>query len=78
MTTLDQILAAVRMLPVEEQGRLISLIWDELPPEGWVVPSDAWIQESNRRSDQLENGEISTEDWHAVRARARRAAGLSE
>ncbi|QDV31315.1 Putative addiction module component [Planctopirus ephydatiae] len=78
MTTIDAILAAVRKLPVEEQGRLVSLIWDELPPEGWAVPSDAWVQESNRRSDELESGKTLTEDWHIVRARAKRAAGLSE
>lgn len=41
------------------------------------MPSAAWIAESNRRSDLIDNGEMKADDWKDVRARARRNAGLS-
>lgn len=78
MSTIDEILAAVRSLPSEDRGRLIPLIWDEVSPEDWAAPSSAWISESNRRSDLLDEGLLKTEDWDEVRRRARHAAGLSE
>jgi len=78
MTTIEEILAAARTLPVEARARLIPLLWNELPPEHWAPPSAAWISEANRRSDRLDKGELETESWESVRARARRAAGLTE
>lgn len=78
MSSNDEILAAVRSLPSEARGRLIPLIWDEVSPKDWAAPSSAWISESNRRSDLLDDGLLKTEDWDEVRRRARRAAGLCE
>lgn len=78
MTTIEEILAAARSLPSEDRGRLIPLLWDQVAPEDWAAPSSAWIAESNRRSDSLDAGEMETDDWANVRARARRKAGLSE
>ncbi len=78
MSTIDEILAAVRSLPSEERGRLIPLIWDEISPANWAAPSSEWISESHRRSVLLDEGLMETEDWEAVRKRARQLAGLSE
>ncbi len=78
MTTLEEILAAVRTLPSEARGRLIPLLWDEVAPEDWAAPSPSWVSEAKRRSDLLDNGGMAIDDWESVRSRARRAAGLSE
>lgn len=78
MTTIEEILAAVRALPSEARGRLIPLLWDEVAPEDWAAPSPAWISEAKRRSDLLDTGRMESDDWESVRNHARRAAGLSE
>ena len=78
MTTIDDILAAALALPSQDRARLIPLLWDQLAPEDWCAPSSAWIAEVNRRSDSIDAGIMRTDDWAAVRARARRQAGLSE
>jgi putative addiction module component (TIGR02574 family) len=78
MTTVEEILAAVRTLPADERSRLIPLLWDELADEDRVVLSPDWISEIQRRSEMVESGLMETDDWQSVRKRARRAAGLSE
>lgn len=78
MTTIDEILAAVRSLPSDVRGRLIPLIWDEVSPENWPTPSSECVAEVKRRSDLLDSGSMVAEDWRVVRERARRKAGLSE
>ncbi|MEX1042144.1 MAG: addiction module protein [Pirellulaceae bacterium] len=77
MNTIDDILAAALALPSEDRAKLIPLLWDRISPEDWPMPSAAWIAESNRRSDLIDNGEMKADDWKDVRARARRNAGLS-
>ena len=78
MTTIEEILAAVRALPAEERSRLIPLLWDELADEERVILSPDWISEIQRRSEMVESGLMKTEEWQSVRKLARRAAGLSE
>jgi putative addiction module component (TIGR02574 family) len=78
MTTVEEILAAVRTLPADERSRLIPLLWDELADEDRVVLSPDWISEIQRRSEMVESGRMETDEWQSVRKRARRAAGLSE
>jgi hypothetical protein len=78
MSTIDQIIAAVRELPSEDRGRLVPLLWDQIAPEDWAAPSSLLIAESNRRRDSIDAGELETDDLANVRARARRKDGLSE
>ena len=78
MTTIDEILEAVRSLPSETRGRLIPLIWDQLDPKDWPAPSSEWIAEAKRRSELLDDQSMVAEDWQVVRERARQAAGLPE
>lgn len=78
MTTIEEILAAVRTLPAEERSRLIPLLWDELADEDRAVLSPDWISEIQRRSEMVESGLMESEEWQSVRERARRAAGLAE
>ncbi len=78
MNTIADVLAAALALPSEDRAKLILLLWDQIPPEDWSMPSAEWIAESNRRSELIDNGEMGADDWKSVRARARRKAGLSE
>lgn len=78
MTTIADILAAARALSSGDRARLIPLLWDQVDPEEWVAPSAAWRAEANRRSDAIDAGEMASDDWATVRARAKRQAGLSE
>ncbi len=78
MNTLDDILAAARSLPLADRSRLIPLLWDQALPEDWPAPSAAWITEANNRSNAIDTGTMSADDWSNVRERARRQAGLSE
>ena len=76
MNTVDDILAAARALPLAERAKLIPLLWDNLVPEDWPLPSEGWIQEADRRSNAIDNGEMTVKSWSEVRTEARRKAGL--
>lgn len=78
MHTFENILAAALALPSDERARLIPLLWDQIPPKSWSKPSPAWIAEANCRSELIDRGEMKTDDWEKVRARARRKVGLPE
>lgn len=76
MIPYDEILSAAQSLPPAERAILITALWDDLPPEAWNPPANAWIEEANRRSDALDRGELSVSPWSEVRQRARRKVGL--
>jgi len=78
MATIEEILAAVRLLPGADRGRLIPLIWDEVSPDDWPCPSAPWVTETQRRSAEIDHGTMPTADWDVVRQRARKAARLHE
>ncbi len=78
MVTLSEILDAAQNLPSSERARLIASLWETTSPEDWVLPSDDWVAEANRRSDAFDAGKFSGSDWRGVRQRARRAAGLED
>ena len=76
MTNLNEILTAAQNLPAAERAQLIAALWENSSPNEWVKPSDDWIAESQRRSDQYDAGTMAGDLWEAVRERARRKAGL--
>ena len=71
MTDLQEILNAARNLPSEERARLIHALWDTISPDEWAQPNAAWVAESQRRSDEIDAGRMSTAPWSEVRARSR-------
>lgn len=75
---MEEIPAAVRLLPAETRGLLIPLLWDEVAPEDRAAPSPALIPEAKRRGSLLDTGRMETEDRESVRIRAQRTADLSE
>jgi putative addiction module component (TIGR02574 family) len=77
MTTIQEILDAAQALPVDERAQLIHALWDTVPPKDWAGPSDDWIVEAQRRSDQYDSGHMTTSSWPEMRERARRKAGMN-
>lgn len=45
MTTLQEIIAAVKTLNAADRLRLVDAVWDDASPESWPGPSQAWIEE---------------------------------
>lgn len=76
MTAFDDVLGAARNLPPSERIRLIDTLWETVPPDEWPAPSDKWLEETQRRSDEYDAGRMSAAPWSDVRQRARREAGL--
>ncbi|MGA2063997.1 MAG: addiction module protein [Thermoguttaceae bacterium] len=76
MSTLQEIIDAARALPAGERARLIEALWDTTTPEDWAPPSEEWIAESQRRSEQYDAGRMTASPWPEVRDRARRKAGM--
>jgi putative addiction module component (TIGR02574 family) len=74
MSTYDQALSFAEGLPPEDRMRLIGALWGSI--ENWPLPSDAWIAESQRRSEEFEQGRMTAAPWPEVKQRARRKAGL--
>lgn len=77
MTNLNEILNAASSLPASDRIRLISNIWDTVLPEDWTTPSPEWIREIERRSNEIDAGEMKSSPWSEVRERARKQAGLN-
>lgn len=78
MTDYESILTAAQGLSPTERAQLIVELWDHTSPENWSPPSDAWLSETNRRSDALDAGEMTGSSWQEVRERARRQAGFND
>ena len=76
MTTLQEIIRAVKLLSPADRLRLIDTVWDETSPDTWPKPSEEWIKEVQRRSSEYDAGRMTASPWPEVQARARREAGL--
>jgi putative addiction module component (TIGR02574 family) len=76
MTTLQEIIAAVKSLSPADRLRLVDTVWDETSPDTWPTPSEEWIKEAQRRSSEYDAGRMPASSWPEVQARARRKTGL--
>jgi putative addiction module component (TIGR02574 family) len=76
MSDFREVLDAARGLTAIDRLRLVEALWEDVPPADWPVPSDEWIAEAQRRSQEYDQGRMPASTWPDVRARARRKAGL--
>jgi len=74
--TVQEIINAAQALPSAERAQLIHALWSSVPPEDWTPPSDEWMAETQRRSEALDAGEMTTAPWSEVRKRVRQQVGL--
>lgn len=78
MSAYHDVLDSARGLPPEERVQLMVELWDSVSPEDWPQPSDAWMEEVQRRSKLIDEGRMSTAPWSEVKERVRRKAGLDD
>ena len=76
MTTLQDVLSAAQMLSAADRMRLVSALWENVPPAEWPLPDPEWTAEAQRRSAEYNAGRMSASTWPEVQARARQKAGL--
>ncbi len=76
MITLSELLISAQTLPPSDRALLIASLWETISPLDWVLPSQSWIEEANRRSDTFDAGGQDASSWQDSRTRARKAAGL--
>ena len=76
MSSAEEIFEAAQTLPAGERAWLIHALWDTVESKDWLPPSEAWLTESQKRSDQLDTGQMTVSPWAEVRERARRQVGL--
>jgi putative addiction module component (TIGR02574 family) len=76
MGTLEEVFKAAQVLPSDERAWLVEALWETLEPKDWPPLDAEWIAESQRRSEQLNSGQMTLASWTDVRNRVRRQAGL--
>ena len=70
MTDYSAVLTAAQQLPEAERMRLISALWETVPPESEAEFTDEWAQEIERRVAQLDSGTATTIPWSEIRGDA--------
>ena len=78
MPVFDDVLDAARALTPADRMRLVGVLWDDVSPSEWPLPSEEWVTEAQRRSDDFDGGRTSATPWAEVRVRARQQAGLDD
>lgn len=69
MTEYQEILAHASRLPVHERLQLIDDLAATVPDDHPPHLSREWLEEVNRRSDEIDSGAVATEDWSFIRDR---------
>jgi putative addiction module component (TIGR02574 family) len=69
MTEYQDILAHASQLPIDDRLRLIDDLASSVPDDHPPRLSPEWLAEINRRSDEIEAGEVATESWADIRER---------
>lgn len=70
MQDFDAILSAAQSLPAGDRLRLISALWDSVPPDDDVLISDAWTDEVGRRVSEINAGTATLIPWSEIRREA--------
>ena len=73
--TIQEILDAAQALPSGERARLIHASWDTISPDDWTLPTEGWIAEYHKRSNELDACRMTSSPGSEVQDRARREAG---
>jgi putative addiction module component (TIGR02574 family) len=76
MTTYESILSAASQLPIGERLRLIDELASSVPDDQPPQLSEAWLNEIDRRSNEIDAGEVATEDWADIRDRLFKKHGV--
>ena len=68
--TLRELEAEALQLPVEDRGQLVARLLESLEPSDAEI-QQLWIQEAERRADELRSGQVRSEPLGEVLTRIR-------
>ena len=71
ITTYDKVLQSAFALEESDRARLIEELLGKMEPENAAPLEDAWVAEIQRRSAEMDSGEVQGIPWETVRANAR-------
>jgi len=69
MSDYHAIFAAASQLPVADRLRLIDDLAASVPDDQPPMLSEAWLEEIERRSVEIDSGAVQTEAWIDIRRR---------
>ncbi len=69
MSDYESVFISASQLPVDDRLRLIDALASTVPDNQPPKLSDAWLAEIGRRSNQIDKGDVATEDWKDIRTR---------
>jgi|GEM_PF-1556402 putative addiction module component (TIGR02574 family) len=78
MPDYQTVLSDASKLAVEERLRLIDELASSVPDDQPPHLSQEWLDDINRRSDELDAGTVTTESWSTIRARLFAKHGVSD
>ena len=67
--TLDEVRADAMALSVEERGALADSLWESLLTDEEREVQAAWVEEAERRVDEMRSGRVKGVPWEDVRAK---------
>ena len=76
MSDVQSILISASQLSVTERLELIDALWETVPSVDLPPLSDEWRLEIDRRSKELDSGEVSAIPWAQIRSEAFRRNGI--
>lgn len=69
MPDYEDVLASASLLSIEDRLRLIDDLASSVPDDQPPNLSVQWLAEIQRRSAEIDAGDVKTEDWSAIRER---------
>lgn len=69
MSNYQDILISASQLPVDDRLRLIDELAASVPDDRPPHLSPEWLVEINRRSNEIDSGQVKTESWSIIRDR---------
>ena len=76
MLDYDAIVSEAAQLPVADRLRLIDQLAASVPDDQPPSLTEQWMVEINRRSKEIDSGEVTTEPWESIRGRLFRKHGV--
>ena len=76
MTEYESVLSAASQLSIDERLRLIDDLAATVPDDRPPTLSSEWLSEIERRSDQIDAGQVTLETWESVRKQLFGKVGL--
>ena len=69
MSNFESVFSEASRLPVNERLRLIDALASTMPDDRVPQLSKDWLAEIDRRSREIDSGNVPTEDWNDIRSR---------